>query len=255
MTDVLPLTEFDDDPVDVITSAVDHSLLSLPPRGVLTLLGATTPTWAADHGFTTVAQIPTITMDFPVWVGQHRGVDVALLEVPLGAPAATIVADHVFRHGIRAAVAVGSCGGLVHFDEGEFVVPTRALRDEGTSFHYRPPSRWIELDEDMVHACTSAIDDAGFAHATASTWTTDAFFRETRSKIDARQQEGCTVVDMECSALAACARFRGARYGQILFTADTLASEVHDVRDWGRASHSTALRLALDAVTRAPLPS
>lgn len=251
MTDALPLTEFDPDPVDVITSAVDHSRVRLPERGVLTLLGDTSRAWAAEHGFRQVTVVETITMDFPVYVGEHGGVEVALLEVPLGAPAAVIVADHVFRHGVSCAVAVGSCGGLVHFEEGEFVVPTRALRDEGTSFHYQPPGRWIDLDADMVAACREAIEAGPHTAVQAPTWTTDAFFRETRGKVEARRTEGCLVVDMECAALAACARFRGTRYGQILFTADTLADEVHDVRDWGRASHRSALQLALDAVVRA----
>lgn len=228
--------------------------MQLPPRGVLTLLGATTPRWAAEHGFEQVTIIDTITMDFPVWVGEHKGVPVALLEIPLGAPAAVIVADHAFRHGVRAAVATGSCGGLVHVEEGQFVVPTRALRDEGTSFHYAPASRWLDLDPEMVDACEQAVLTAGYGASRVATWTTDAFYRETRGKIAARLAEGCTVVDMECSALVACARFRGTRFGQILFTADTLVDNVHDGRGWGRATHATALQLALDAVVSAPVP-
>jgi uridine phosphorylase len=55
------------------------------------------------------------------------------------------------------------------------------------------------------------------------------------------------VVEMECAALAACAQFRGARYGQILYSADTLAGEEHDIRDWGHATRGTALLAALDA--------
>lgn len=249
--DPCPLLEYDPDPADVVSAAIDHSRLVLPPRVVLTLLGRASERWAAENDFAQVGEIDTISRRFPIWVGEHAGVEVALLEVPLGAPAAIIAADHVFRHGVRVAVATGSCGGLVHFAEGEFVVPTRALRDEGTSYHYAPAGRWIDLDVDMVRACETAITAAGFRPVAAPTWTTDAFYRETRGKVAARRAEGCQVVDMECSALAACARFRGVRFGQILFTADTLADERHDVRGWGHSARPTALRLALDAVTHA----
>ena len=50
-----------------------------------------------------------------------------------------------------------------------------------------------------------------------------------------RRAEGCTTVEMECAALAACARKRGASFGQILYAADSLANVLeHDERDWGK---------------------
>ena len=55
-------------------------------------------------------------------------------------------------------------------------------------------------------------------------------------------------MEMECAALAAVARFRGARFGQFLFTADSLAdAERYDERDWGRALLLPALELCLKA--------
>ena len=81
------------------------------------------------------------------------------------------------------------------------------------------------------------------------TWSTDAFYRETPAKIKARKAEGCSVVDMECSALTACARFRGAKYGQIIFTADSLVNlDSYDVRGWGKDSFVKALELCLDLI-------
>ena len=61
------------------------------------------------------------------------------------------------------------------------------------------------------------------------------FFRETRDMVAYRKAEGCATVEMECAALAACAKKRGAAFGQILYTADSLANaERHDDRDWGK---------------------
>ncbi len=81
------------------------------------------------------------------------------------------------------------------------------------------------------------------------TWTTDGFFRETQGMVAYRKNDGCSVVDMECSALAACAAFRGAEFGMIFYTADSLANiNEYDERDWGENAKKYALRLCLDAV-------
>lgn len=249
---VCPLLEYDPDPVDVVTAALPRRPRAVvAPSAVLAYLGDTTTTWAAEHGYERVTGVRLISGTFPVYVGRHDGTlgsaGVTLIGMPLGGPASAIVADDAMRLGVRSAVAVGSCGGLVHFDEGEFVLPTRALRDEGTSWHYAPPARWIATDAGVRGRIAAACRASSYPFVEAPTWTTDAFYRETPAKVAARRAEGCRVVDMECAALAAVARHRGARFAQLLFTADTLAGETHDVRDWGRSTHETALRLALDA--------
>ena len=249
---ICPLLEYDPDPTDVVTAAQPTTpRAAIAPVAVLAYLGAATTRWADEHGYERVTSVKLLAHRCPVYVGPHDAPSgparVTLVDMPLGAPASAIVADDVFRMGVRTAVGVGSCGGLVHFDEGEFVLPDRALRDEGTSWHYAPPARWIATDPDVRAAIAAACAAAGFGAVEAPTWTTDAFFRETRGKVAARRAEGCRVVDMECAALTAVARHRGARFAQLLFTADTLAGAAHDVRGWGRSAHETALRLALDA--------
>ncbi|MBK7722124.1 MAG: nucleoside phosphorylase [Austwickia sp.] len=246
-----PILDHDDDPDDAISRAMaagaDHRL---PDRAVLTLLGGVTRRWAAEYGYDEVDRVRMISGPVPVWVGRYAGQDVALADLPVGAPAATIVLERLLLFGVRTVVAAGSCGALVPFEEGEFVVPTRALRDEGTSYHYLPAARWVDTDTSLRRACTAAIEDAGLTYAECATWTTDAFLRETPAVIAARRAQGCQVVDMECAALAAVAQFRGARFAQILYTADTLAGGHHDQRTWGRAARPVALQLALEAATR-----
>ena len=81
------------------------------------------------------------------------------------------------------------------------------------------------------------------------TWTTDGFYRETKEKVAYRKAEGCSVVEMECSALAACAAFRDATWGMILYTADSLAEvDRYDERNWGGNAYEYALILCLDSV-------
>lgn len=246
-----PILEWDDDRVDLVGQVEAASLPPdlFPERAVLALLADTVDDYATRAQLPVIHTIDSINGRLPVWRVDGANGPVALLKVHLGAPMAVQLAEILFCHGVRTVVAVGSCGALEPFAEGEFLVPVRALRGEGTSYQYLPPARFIDLDADMAACCLATVRDAGFPVAECTTWTTDALFRETSATVAARRAEGCAVVDMECSALAAAARFRGARFGQIFFTGDTLADAVrHDPRTWGVSSREAALRLALSAV-------
>lgn len=68
--------------------------------------------------------------------------------------------------------------------------------------------------------------------------------------VEYRKEEGFSVVEMECASLVVCAKFRNIVFGQLLFTADSLANiESHDTRNWGNNTFSLAMNLAMDAVT------
>ena len=134
-------------------------------------------------------------------------------------------------------------------EENVFVVPVKALRDEGTSYHYMAPGRYVETCDKALRAIEKTLNQHNLPHRAVTTWTTDAFYRETREKIIARKAEGCHVVDMECAALCACAAFRGKTFGQLLFTADSLSDvEKYDERGFGLESWEYALELCLDTL-------
>ena len=138
---------------------------------------------------------------------------------------------------------------LSDLPENAFIVPTKALRAEGTSYHYLPAERFIELDEEPIAVIEETFKKHSHPFVTCTTWSTDGFCRETKDMVKYRLEEGCSVVEMECAALAACCRKRGAKFGQFLFTADSLA-DVHeyDARDFGMSSHEKAILLGLDVL-------
>ena len=161
------------------------------------------------------------------------------------------ILDWLIGYGVTEIISTGSCGVLEHFPENTFLVPVKALRDEGTSYHYAKPSRFIELNAAAIQAIETTLNGFGLPHTQVLTWSTDGFYRETKAKVAYRRAEGCSVVEMECAALAACAQLRGAVWGELLFTADTLAnSDVYNERNWGIASYERALQLCFDAVVR-----
>ena len=118
-----------------------------------------------------------------------------------------------------------------------------------TSYHYAPPFRYMEISEPARRAIEQTILAHHMRYQEVVTWSTDGFFRETKEKVAYRKSEGCSVVEMECSALAACAAFRSATWGMLLYTADSLADvQRYDQRHWGGSAYEYALTLCLDAV-------
>ena len=107
----------------------------------------------------------------------------------------------------------------------------------------------MEINENARRAIQKTVLGHGMKYQEVTTWSTDGFYRETKEKVAYRKSEGCSVVEMECSALAAVAALRGATWGMILYTADSLADvDTYDQRNWGGNAYEYALTLCLDAV-------
>ena len=173
---------------------------------------------------------------------------ICLVQAPVGAPAAAQILDWLIAYGVREIISAGSCGVLTDMAENTFLVPYKALRDEGTSYHYLPPARFVKISKKARIAIEQTLGRHGLPYREVVTWSTDGFYRETKEKADYRKSEGCEVVEMECSALAACAQMRGAVFGELLFTADTLVdAENYDARNWGGDSVEYALELCIEA--------
>ncbi|MBO3142313.1 nucleoside phosphorylase [Dermatophilus congolensis] len=250
----VPLLEYDADVRDFVgdghRAAEAGNDPVLPRRIVLAFLGDVVQKFAAAQGWQVGFEFDLIAGVVPMWVGEYQGEQLALVNMPVGAAASVTVAERAVMLGVDTLVAVGSCGSLVPHEAGALILPTKALRDEGTSYHYLPAGRWVETDAQVRAACGEAIEGLGLEFVEAATWTTDGFFRETPGKVAARRGQGCEVVEMECSALSAMAQFRGVRFGQILYSADSLAAEVHDQRGWGSSFREIALNAALDAAIK-----
>lgn len=187
----------------------------------------------------------------PVWVlGADGPSPVAVAHPGIGGPFVAAALEELIVMGGRRFVACGAAGVLVpELVLGHAVVVDSAVRDEGTSFHYLPPSRTIETDPRAVAALAAALHRAGIAHTVGRTWTTDAVYRETPSRIRRRRAEGCLTVEMEAAALLAVSRFRSVTLAQVLFAGDSLAGEEWDDRGWTTAHDARAAlaQAALDA--------
>ncbi len=247
----IPILEFDTEKTAVIMPTHADLSLKLPEKAVFAFMCEYVDEYAKTAGGEQVALFESATKDYPIYVIKHKNEDICLVQAPVGAAPAAQILDWLIGYGVKKIIAGGCCGALRDYDEGEFLIPYKALRDEGTSYHYAPPSRYIEIDKGAVSAIENTLREYSLPYEKVITWSTDGFYRETKEKVLYRKEEGCSVVEMECSALAACAELRNATFGQLLYTADTLANiENYDARNWGQTAKEWALKLCLDAVLR-----
>ena len=244
----IPILEFDDNPQAVIMPTHEDLDLNLPSRCVYAFLGEEIERYANAIGAEKVGEFVSATKTYPVYVMTYNGEEICLPQAPVGSAAAAQFLDWLIGYGVKQILSTGTCGVLVDMPENVFLIPTRALRDEGASYHYVAPSRYIEVNRRALTAIETVLRQASIPYQEVMTWSTDGFYRETPDKVAYRIEEGCSVVEMECAALAAVAKLRGAIWGLLLFTADSLVDiDNYDQRNWGaEAFDNKALELCLD---------
>ena len=91
------------------------------------------------------------------------------------------------------------------------MVIDRALRDEGASYHYAPPSEFADANPSLVAIAAAALAGIKPRCIVGASWTSDAPFRETAEAIEAAGSKGILAVEMEAAALYAFARAKGVR--------------------------------------------
>lgn len=247
----IPLLEFDYEQTAVINPNHEKINLNLPKKCVFAFLGEYISEYANKANAIKVSEFISTTKLYPIYILKHKDEAITLCEAPVGSAASSQILDWLIGYGVREIISTGSCGVLENFKEGIFLVPYKALRDEGASYHYAPPSRYMEINEKARTAIKKTMLEHNIKYKEVITWSTDGFFRETKEKVAYRKSEGCSTVEMECSSLAAVSAFRDATFGMILYTADSLATiDKYDKRNWGDNAYEYALTLCLDAVIK-----
>ncbi|HFI0959185.1 TPA: nucleoside phosphorylase [Streptococcus suis] len=166
----------------------------------------------------------------PWYLYETEDMTVAVMLATIGAPMAVGHLEELKACGFENFIVLGSCGVLdKSLAADKIILPSSALRDEGTSYHYAPASDEINYDPALLLTMEKALDQAGIEHVRAKTWTTDAFYRETAAKVKRRLAAGAMVVDMEASAIMAWANFRQAKVYQFFYTADYVD---HHKNEW-----------------------
>jgi uridine phosphorylase len=155
--------------------------------------GVLSQTWACYHS--------------ELYEFELAGERIGVVGCAVGAPYAVLVTEQMFVSGCEVVFSITSAGRI-----GDravppyFVLVNRALRDEGTSYHYLAASRFADADPTLVASARAAFETAGIVIAEGASWTTDAPFRETAAGVAEAAAQGVLAVEMECAGLYAFAR-------------------------------------------------
>jgi uridine phosphorylase len=153
----------------------------------------------------------------PAWACYHTVLDTfvqdeieyGIIGRVVGAPFAVLVAEELFASGCQLLISITSAGQILQVGHPPYVILVdKALRDEGTSYHYVPPAPYSHLDPALREMVSAHWDHGQVPLHVGASWTTDAPFRETEEIIAQRRAEGILAVEMEAAALYALAQVR-----------------------------------------------
>lgn len=231
--EAFPILEFDPTPEAILEPKKVTRPQDVPEHCVICFF-AEVIAWLEDHrGAKIVATAKSEIGPHPIYEIDYEGQRLAFFHPGIGAPLAVALLEEVIAMGCRKFIASGGCGVLdKEITVGHLLLPTAAIRDEGTSYHYLPPSKEVQMDLHALAAIETVLKRHSIDFLHTKTWTTDAIYRETREKAAAYLAEGCLAVEMEAAAFFAAAKFRGVPFGQILYGGDAVLPGGWDGRSW-----------------------
>ena len=193
---------------------------------------------------------------FEAWPCYHTQLDtfplagrtVGIIGCAVGAPFAVLVAEELFASGCRLLLSITSAGQITPAGRPPyFVIIERALRDEGTSYHYARPSEYGEADSRLVASAADALNGKKQKAIIGSSWTTDAPFRETAEAIEAARAKGVLAVEMEAAALYTFAQAANAKVLCLAHVTNTMGQGGQDFEK-GEADGSSDALQVLEAI-------
>lgn len=196
--------------------------------------------------------VMTTGREIPIYKFVYGGKELGFYHGLLGGSASGALLEEVIAKGGKKILFFGSCGSLdKEITAGQLIIPVEAYRDEGTSYHYAPASDYIKIcSAEKLGQIFSLLN---VPYIKTKTWTTDSFYRETQKNAEARKNDGCKVVEMECASIMAVGQFRGVDVYQFLYAADCLDESVWDKRILGNMPNTMRekfLKIALETAIR-----
>ena len=170
---------------------------------------------------------------------EYNGKKLVLFMIGIGAPIAAADLEDIHAMGVNKFIVFGNCGVLdKNIEDCAIIIPNEAIRDEGISYHYVKASDTIKVNKKYIPEFKKVLSKFGYSYTEGMTWTTDAFYRETRKKVDARVAMGAKCVEMECASLQSVADFRGFDFFTFFYAGDNL-----DLPEWDKRSLSGDVKL------------
>ena len=229
----LPILDFDPNPLAIINPPQKLDGVDMPKHVVICFFREVIENVVHTHNAEVITQLHSENGAHPVYLINLEGRRLAFFHPSVGAPLAAGLMDEVIALGAKHIIACGGCGVLdKSINVGQILLPEAALRDEGTSYHYLPPSAEVEMDPIALASIETVLQRRQIPYLRTKTWTTDGFYRETPRRVEKFREMGCLAVEMEAAAFMAVAQFRGVQFGQLLYGGDMVHSDGWDHRAW-----------------------
>ena len=188
----------------------------------------------------------------PIYQFTYKGTEFGFFNSVLGGAGAAALLEGIIALGAEKILYFGVCGALdKKIAEGQLLVPIAAYRDEGVSYHYAEASDYLEIA--TADKLIEIFEEMHVPYKATKTWTTDAFYRETKRNMERRKVEGCGAVEMECASVMSVGQFRKKEVYQFLYAGDCLGDSSWDKRILGnmpKDMRERILLVALEVATR-----
>ena len=228
-----PILEFDAAPEAILEPGHLLQPIDIPEHAVACFFQDIITQLSQHHTTRVIKHLKSEIGTHPIYEMDIAGKRLAVFHPGVGGPLAAGILEEIIALGCKKFIACGGAGVLDGtLALGHIVVPTAAVRDEGTSYHYLPPGREVSADPEAVKAIETVLQVHQCEYITGKTWTTDAIYRETATKVQQRRAEGCLTVEMESASFFAVAQFRKVQFAQLLYSGDDVSSEQWDSRHW-----------------------
>lgn len=166
-----------------------------------------------------------------VYILKYKGQEITFFMAGVGAPLLSGDIEELAYHGVNKIIIFGNCGVLDNrIPDCSIIIPTKGFREEGTSYHYIEQSDTINMNPKYQENFIKILKNYNFTYTKGSTWTTDAFYRETKEKINYFKKQGAICVEMEGTAIAAVCQRLKIEYFTFYYAGDNLDSEEWDER-------------------------
>ncbi len=253
MPNDFPILEFDPDREAIINPKLFAKKIDFPQCAVACFFQDIIYKTVKENKLKPITSQSSEMGPLPVYEITVNGKKVAFFHPGLGAPYAAAFIEEIIAYGVQCVIACGGAGSLLpDIKCTHIIVPTSAVRDEGTSYHYLPPAREVSPGKKALDVLKGVLNSHDYNYLAGKTWTTDAVYRETKDKIKRRALEGCLTVEMEAAAMFAVGQFRNVEIAQILYAGDDVSSDTWDPRGWNERGsiRETLFNIALETCSR-----
>ncbi len=178
-----------------------------------------------------IGRIHSAGVDTPIYELMYQGKRFAFYQSGVGEPKCVAEYEEILAMGSKCLILFGNCGVLdAEIKDCGIIIPTQAIRDEGCSYHYAPPSDTIEVNKKYRELFYDTCHKFAYPYVQGTTWTTDAIYRETQGKVSRHKGEGAICVEMECAGMQALCDFRKTDFFTFFYAGDHLQSNGWDPR-------------------------